>query len=77
MPLQIEKNRPISDILLTCDAESPYKYHSRKLISKVRETSVMDPMYAFYHEFPAQMYSDEQKQAEHFSFLINSLLFNT
>lgn len=77
MPLVIEKNRPITDLLLTCDSEFPYKYHARKLICKIRETSVMDPLYAFLHEFPAQMYSKEQKEAEHFSFLINALLFNT
>mmetsp|Transcript_3225 Transcript_3225/g.4186 ORF Transcript_3225/g.4186 Transcript_3225/m.4186 type:complete len:105 (+) Transcript_3225:185-499(+) len=77
MPLEMERNRPISDFLLTCDEESPYKYHARKLICKVRETSVMDPMYTFYHEFPAQMYSEEQKEAEHFAFLLNSLRFNT
>ena len=53
MPLDMSKNRPISDLLLTCDSESPYKYHARKLICKIRETSATDPMYAFYHEFPA------------------------
>ena len=76
LPLIIEENRPITDILVTVDQEWPYKYHARKLISKVREVSASDPMYAFYHEFPSQMYSDEQKTAEHFSFLINSLIFN-
>ena len=77
LPLEIEENRPITDLLLTVDEDWPYKYHARKLMSKVREASVRDPMYAFYHEFPSQMYSEEQKTAEHFSFLINSLLFNT
>ena len=61
MPLNMQKNRPISDILLTCDQDWPYKYHARKMICKIRETSAADPMYAFYHEFAAQMYSEEQK----------------
>ena len=52
IPLLMNTNRPISDILITCDEDSPYKYHSRKLISKIREASMMDPMYTFYHEFP-------------------------
>jgi len=61
MPLAMESNRPITDMLVTCDEEWPYKYHARKLMCKLRETSIMDPMYAFYREYPAQMYSDEQK----------------
>ena len=52
MPLVMDENRPITDILLTVDAESPYKYHARKLISKIREVGNKDPLYAFYREFP-------------------------
>ena len=59
MSLDMDENRPISDVMMTCDAEWPYKYHARKMIAKVRDASYYDPMYAFYHEFPSQMYSDE------------------
>ena len=45
----MKENRPITDILVTCDAEWPYKYHARKLIAKLRETGSSDPMYAFYY----------------------------
>ena len=76
MPLVMTENRPISDILLCCDQDSPYKYHSRKLIAKLREISAQDPLYAFYREFPSKMYTEEQKQAEMYAFLINSLLYN-
>ena len=77
LPLDMKENRPITDLLLTVDEAWPYKYHARKMISKVREASARDPMYAFYHEFASQMYSEEQKIAQHYSFLINALLFNT
>lgn len=77
LPLRMDNNRPITDFLLTVDQEWPQKYHARKLIAKVREASSTDPLYAFYHEFSTQMYSEEQKTAEHYSFLINALLFNT
>ena len=76
MPLDMEENRPISDILITCDEANKYKYHARKLMCKLRDASKHDPMYAFYHEYPRQMYSEEQKMAEHYGFLINALLFN-
>ena len=49
LPLSMKENRPITDILVTCDAEWPYKYHARKLIAKLRETGSSDPMYAFYY----------------------------
>ena len=77
MPMLMTENRPITDILLCCDTDSPYKYHSRKMIAKIRETSAFDPLYAFYREFPDKMYSEEQKYAEMYSFLVNSLLYNT
>ena len=76
IPLVMTENRPITDILLCCDNDSPYKYHSRKMISKIREVTYGDPLYAFYREFPTNMYTEEQKQAEMHSFLINSLLYN-
>ena len=59
MPLDMKENRPISDILITADQSWKYKYHARKLISKLREASMHDPLYAFYHEYPEQMYSEE------------------
>ena len=59
MPLLMAENRPISDILMTVDSDWPQKYHARKMIAKVREASSTDPLYAFYHEFSAQMYSEE------------------
>ena len=77
MPMIMTENRPITDILLCCDTKSPYKYHARKMIAKIRETSAYDPLYAFYREFPDKMYSEEQKISEMYSFLVNSLLFNT
>ena len=73
MPLDIEEARPITNILITCDEDWPYKYHARKLICKIREASVSDPLFALYHEFPSQMYNEQQKDAEHFSFLIDTL----
>ena len=76
LPLHMKANRPISDILLTVDSDWPLKYHSRKLIAKIRDASASDPMYAFYQEFSPQMYSEEQKRAHLYSFLINALLFN-
>ena len=59
MPLVMTENRPISDILLCCDEESPYKYHSRKLIAKIREVTSADPLYAYYREIPSKMYTEE------------------
>ena len=69
-------HRPITHIMITCDQHSPYRYHSRKLISKIREVCQADPLYAFYREYPEKMYSHEQKMAEHYAFLLNSLLYN-
>ena len=77
MPLVLDENRPLTDILLTVDAASPYKYHARKLIAKLRDVAYKDPLYAFYHEYPSQMYSEQQKLAQSYSFLVNALLFNT
>lgn len=77
MPLDVSQNRPISDIMITTDLQSPLKYHSRKMICKLREACVTDPLYAFYREFDSQMFSEEQKRGEHFAFLVNALLFNT
>lgn len=76
MPLDMQENRPISDLLITADESYKNKYHARKLIAKLREASMFDPMFAFYHEYPDQMYSEQQKMAEHYAFLINALLFN-
>ena len=77
MPLVMEENRPLTDLLLTVDSDSPYRYHARKLIAKLRDVAYKDPLYAFYYEYPSQMYSEEQKLAQSYSFVINALLFNT
>ena len=59
IPLVMTENRPITDILLCCDTDSPYKYHSRKMIAKIREVTYRDPLYAYYREFPINMYTEE------------------
>jgi hypothetical protein len=69
-------NRPITDLLLCVDAEDPLKYHSRKMVCKLRDIYQKEPLYAFYREFSARMYTQEQKNAEMCSFLINALHYN-
>lgn len=46
-------HRPITDLLFCVDAQSPLKYHSRKMICKLRDIYQEDALYAFYREFPA------------------------
>lgn len=61
MPLDAmvaKKNRPITDLLICCEEDDPLKYHSRKLVAKLRESYAQDPLYCFYREFAAKMYSD-------------------
>ena len=68
--------RPITDMLLCVDEDDPFKYQSRKMISKMRDIFRDDPLYAFYREFPSKMYSQEQKEGEMMSFLVQSLIYN-
>jgi hypothetical protein len=46
------------------------------MISKLRDIYHKEPLYAFYREFPDKMLSKDQKFAEMYSFLVNSVLFN-
>ncbi len=64
------QNRPISYIMFCTDINDPLKYHSRKMLCKIRDIFNADPLYAFYREFPTQMYTQEQKRAEMYSFLV-------
>ena len=68
--------RPITDLLFCVDQDDPFKYHSRKMISKLRDIYNREPLYAFYREFPEDMFSPAQKNAEMYSFLVSSVLFN-
>jgi hypothetical protein len=54
LPMQI---KPVTDIFLCCEEQHKYKYHSRKMIAKLREVYAYDPMFAFYREFSSKMYS--------------------
>lgn len=56
LPMSI---RPITDLLISVDEDHPYKYHSRKLMGKLRHIKAGDPLYAFYREFPTKMYSQQ------------------
>ena len=53
--------RPITDMLLCVDAENSLKYHSRKMMCKLRDIFDdgvnNDHLYAFYREFPPQQYT--------------------
>jgi protease II len=69
--------KPVTDLLISVDEELGHeRYHARKFTSKLRDIFHQDPMYAFYREFSQKMYSEEQKKAEQYSFLINSLMYN-
>ena len=51
------QNRPITDFLFCTDTDDSVKYHSRKMLCKIRDIFNEDPLYAFYREFPQQMYT--------------------
>lgn len=76
MPLEMGSTKPITDMLLCVDEDNKAKYHTRKMVARIREVAALDPMYCFYREFSEKMYTEEQIHAEMVSFLINSLLFN-
>jgi hypothetical protein len=50
-------NRPITDLLFCTDENDPLKYHSRKMVCKIRDIFKEEPLYAFYREFPTKMYT--------------------
>jgi hypothetical protein len=68
--------RPITDLLFCVDSQDPFKYQSRKMISKLRESYQEKPLHAFYREFPEEIYEASEKNAEMYSFLARSVLFD-
>jgi hypothetical protein len=67
----------LTDLLITVDENFLHSYHARKLTCKLRDVMSKDKRlgYVFYREFPEKMFTDDEKSALHYSFLINSLLF--
>ena len=60
LPMHVSQNRPITDLLICCEEQYNFKYHSRKMIAKLREVYASDPLYAFFREFPSKMYTEDQ-----------------
>ena len=53
------QNRPITDLIFCTDVNDKMKYHSRKMICKLRDIFGEEPLYSFYREFPEKMYTEE------------------
>ena len=64
-----------TDLLICADEEDAYLYHSRKIISKLRQVYNKENSWLFYREFPRKAYTDTEKYVNMQSFLINSLIF--
>ena len=60
-----------TNLLLTCDKDYRYKYHSRKLMGKLRQLLKKENSWLFYNEYKP----DDHRHANHASFIIHSLLF--
>ncbi|TNV73246.1 hypothetical protein FGO68_gene9908 [Halteria grandinella] len=66
-----------TDLLITQDESYLHSYHGRKLMCKLRDVMSKDKKlgFVFYKEFPEKMFTEEEKSALQYSFIINSLLF--
>jgi len=65
-----------TDLLICVDERNPLKYHALKLVAKLREIYDRDNSFVFYKEYGYKAHSEEDKLANQYSFIINSLLFN-
>ena len=72
----LDESSLYTDLLVCVDGENPLKYHSRKLMGKLRQHFGKDNSWVFYKEFREQELSHREKMAYMQSFLINTLLFN-
>lgn len=65
-----------TDLLICCDEDFPYLYHSRKLICKLRQMYGKQNSWFFYKEYRSKECEEDEKFFNQASFLVNSLLFN-
>ena len=65
-----------TDLYICVDEKFKYKYHARKLICKLREVYGKENSHNFYREYGFKGHTQDEKDANQYSFIVNSLLFN-
>jgi hypothetical protein len=66
----------VTDLLICVEDDFKEKYHAQKLICKLRQIYNKENSFNFYQEYGLKAHTEQEKDANQYSFIINSLLFN-